>query len=265
MMKNGLNVFSVANESYADFFLLFAHSAMHHNEDTRVSIALPEDRLVPYREIDVLQSLFPDRKRCTVTVSDHLKKGSAISPGACRWIIDPLNHPDEDYLYISDIDIITLDDIRDLHVPYMQTTGLPYSNAVRRYTGKNRMTGLHFTEYSALHPMTSEWLQDIDLTIYDEDVLYCIIDKKGYGFPSDYYRPVPGIHISPNREPRDSKNKRGEAIPGWGIEGYEQKWLGYRCSDGFEKIYHLLSDRVKICIDKIDKVVNENIAMCDQR
>ena len=108
------------------------------------------------------------------------------------------------YTYICDIDIMLLESIVDkyLHTwPSSASGHLPYNNMVRR--GKEKLTGVHFVITDKYY--TNELKRNQELLynspfMIDEDILYNLCAMT-FGLPDlDYaYRPILGIHFSPNR------------------------------------------------------------------
>jgi len=108
------------------------------------------------------------------------------------------------YTYICDIDIMLLEGIVDkyLHTwPSSPSGSLPYNNMVRR--NKEKLTGVHFVITDKYY--TNELKRNQELLynspfMIDEEVLYNLCAMT-FGLPDlDYaYRPILGIHFSPNR------------------------------------------------------------------
>lgn len=242
-----LTVFTVADSVYAKFTPLFVASVLWSNPEARVEVVMPEN--VPVPDMLPVIKRWPDR--FIITRDARLNDESTALYGTMRWLIEPVLK--SKYLYIADIDIIVMQDIMALHLPMMRKWGMPYSNAVR--PGTQRMTGLHFTETSALHP--NRYLTDNQTPIRknDEMVLYEIVTTHGHGLPPEFYRPVPGIHISPNRQPHKSTTTDGIEIPGWGIEGQEDEFKNLRATVLYDELLQVLHPDVITCLSKIDAVL----------
>ena len=113
-----------------------------------------------------------------------------------------------EFVYITDIDIILLEDIATPHLAHMKKTGLPYSNVLR--PGGISLSGLHFTKADAFYPVIP--VKDLPLTeslTADETTLCDMVKAKGLALPSpdDVFRPVPGYHLSLNRSPLGGDNQ----------------------------------------------------------
>jgi hypothetical protein len=177
-----------------------------------------------------------------------------IVPNSVRFLNEPVL-PSQ-YIYISDIDIVTLQaGIADQHLADMERTGLPYSNWVR--TGRRRLTGLHFSRKDWQFPLPAH--DDLNVSeINDEELLYTLVERKlGFKPPEgDKFRPLHGIHMSPNRSPTGSV-VNGRARPGWVIGPHRQHWRQFRDTETFRDIELCLSERIRSYIAEIDQVVNQ--------
>ena len=146
------------------------------------------------------------------------------------------------YVYISDIDIITLvDNFYLFLINDMIKRNSSYSNIVRPNYNPKRLTGLHFFEYKKHYPLP----QLKEYNINDEELLYNLVKAKGIRI--DYnttYRPLFGIHISPHSP--DGRR--------FGGEGLTKNWINYCSSDDFKFIYPRLDKYVKKKIDVVNKI-----------
>ena len=245
-----LTVFTTADARYAEFAPLFAASVLWSNPEARVEIVIPEGCPVP----DMLPIITRWPDRLVMRKHQWLQNEDMANYGTYRWLIEPMLR--SKYLYISDIDIITLQNIMDLHLGKMKEWGLPYSNMVR--TGTKRMSGLHFTEYDALHP--HRWaLPTANISNRnDEEVLFDIVTGHGHALPPEHYRPVPGIHMSPNREPWPQEvNDR--IIPGWGIEEHAERFSAFRDTDMYRELYQMQPQMVLNCLATVEEIVDAPI------
>ena len=200
------NFFTACSSGYDHFVLPWITSALIHNPDA-VAEVLVEDENQFKIGIKQLRLNFGDR----VVISSMSKQWADWTEKAWRSsAIRFLEMPSikSDYIYIGDIDIIILEPILAGHLHHMEVLNLPYSNIVRS-GGHKRMTGLHFADFD-------KWYGSIkDLSCYqkwygsevtnDEQLLYHMAET-GPGLPKEIplwaekYRPVHGIHTSPNRK-----------------------------------------------------------------
>lgn len=241
-----LTVFTTADARYVEFAPLFAASVLWSNPEAQVEIVIPEGCPVP----DMLPVITRWPDRLVMRKHPWLQSEEMANYGTYRWLIEPMLR--SKYLYISDIDIIVLQNIMALHLGKMKEWGLPYSNMVR--TGTKRMTGLHFTEHDALHP--HRWaLPTANIrSRNDEEVLFDIVTGHGHALPPEQYRPVPGIHISPNRAPRPSL-RDGQNIPGWGVEDHAEAFATFRDTDLYRELHEMLPHTLQNYLANVEEIV----------
>ena len=240
----GVTFFTCVNDNYSDFIPIYIHSILFHNKDVDIEIGV--DNINPHimECVDFLKEKYKGSKINIRKVEFN------ISPNTVRFIETP--EIVNDYVYITDIDIVTLQkSLSVLHLSDMEITGLNYSNIVRPYNDiKNRkLSGLHFTKWDSYYPIP-DYTDLMELLNNDETFLYELVSKKNEVSETSTYRPVHGIHMSPNR-------KNPEATLGWGLGMWEKEWTNYRNSDEFkfiEKKY--LSKRILNNIDLVDKFYN---------
>jgi hypothetical protein len=246
------NIFTCCDKYYKDYVPIFILSNLYHNDSCFVEIGVDNMNYEPIQEsLKILETMYPNRFLVrevnfnTVNV-DGIQR--AISGNTVRFITEPVTK--SEYVYISDVDIVVLQkDITKIHIKNMQKTGLGYSNVVRPLVpGKMpRMTGLHFTPYLNYYPIPNySNICSNNMLIYDEPFLYELVKKRFPDFKyEESFRPVHGIHISPNREPFGT--------PGWGIKNYIKEWKAFRQTNEFTTLEPTLTNLVKDSIDVIDK------------
>jgi hypothetical protein len=248
-----LNIFTCADCGYEDFIPLFVLSTLLSNPYSAVEIGVEDVDLFMQRHGTAMRQVseaFPAEKLLIRSALFRDKKDRRILPNSVRFLTAPLR-PSR-YVYISDVDIIVLaPDLLRKHLRHMRRTGLPFSNMIRH--GTQRMTGLHFTRYDALYPLPN--CDDLDVTtMNDENLLYEIVRRRvgTVTIPGAPYRPVHGIHISPNRKPLGD-----DRFPGWGIASYKGAWRALRVHDLFCRTEGAMSVRVRQAIAAIDDTVSE--------
>ena len=153
------------------------------------------------------------------------------------------------YVYITDIDLLIFVDNFYLYlIDDMIKRKNRYSNIVR--PNSTSLTGLHFTEYNAYYPIPKH----INYLINDEFLLYNIVKSKGLKIDKNTkYRPVFGIHASPNR-PHVYSNK----TIGWGAKNYKNDWINYCKSKDFKYIYPLLDKFILLKIKMLNNYYGIN-------
>jgi hypothetical protein len=238
-----------ADRRYEDFAPLFIASSLWSVETARAEIGLESvDRYVGEnrRLMQIIEETYRDR----VVLRDvaWTRNGVAIKPNTVRFVTQPETRAS--YVYICDIDLIFLDRRFPAgHLEFMEKVGLPYSNCTRPDT--ERLTGLHFTAWDAMYPLPD--ISDLNLrTTDDEVVLRLMCARKGLGFHDLWYRPVPGIHISPNRQPEPSVSASGAQIPGWHARPHLRAYAQFRQSDVFRAIAPLLKGKAREAIDIVE-------------
>lgn len=237
--------FTVADTQYAQFAPLLVASALYHNPDAHVQIVLPLSMMVngsPNFESSVRRW----GNKVMICWNNIVENENIANYGSYRWLLEPHLYEKPQYVYICDIDFVILTNVETLHLPQMEKTGLPYSNAVRE--GQKKLTGLHFTEWSALFP--NNFLSRNVRGINDEELLFQIVKEKVGRFPCTWYRPEPGIHLSPLRRPFPSVSN-GVSIPGWGMEPWVKQFQEFSKSKDYQEL--VLSDYVRNRLKVVEK------------
>jgi len=187
------------------------------------------------------------------SVAPELPSGQPVSWNCVRFVTEPVTAAP--YVYLTDVDIITLDsDIADRHIDNMHRFGSPYSNVVR--PGTTRLTGLHFCERRTHYPIPD--LADLPLhKMNDEMALYEIVRRKGIKIYDDPrgWRPVHGIHISPNRPPIGALTANGTRRAGWNIERNAGRYAEFARQPLFRAVRPQLSQRVNGALAQVEDVI----------
>ncbi|MGD0143261.1 MAG: hypothetical protein ABSC92_08890 [Rhizomicrobium sp.] len=249
-----LNIFTCADSKYEDFAPIFIGACLWSNPEATVEVGV-EDALrfadVHGQAMSILASAHGDQSFLIRNASWRGVGKRRIRPGTVRFITEPMLP--SDYVYISDIDIVTLEpEIANRHIAFMKRTGLPYSNWVR--TGYKRLTGLHFSRRDWQYPLPK--YDDFALsTMPDENLLYMLVRRKlGFDPPiGEKFRPVHGIHMSPNRAPGGSV-KKGLVRPGWLVKPHSESWHRFRSTRTFHDLEPHLSERIKTFVARIDEL-----------
>lgn len=241
--------FTCADAGYEDFAPLYIASVLWSVPDARAEVGLVSAEAFAAANpnaVHVLEDHFGDRFRLRDV--DWHRGGEKILPNTVRFLTEPVTRVD--YIYIGDIDIIHLDrDFPAQHLKFMDRMNLPYANS--RRSGTARMTGLHFAQWQAMYPLPDT--SDLDVRREnDEVVLGAICDRKGLPRHDQMWRPVPGIHVSPNREPISVAGADGVRRPDWGIRNWVAAYGDFRASPMFRDLYPTLRGRAKAAIDAID-------------
>ena len=204
-VKNGNRtlVYTCCDEKYAVFIPLFCAAILYTNKNVDIEIGTSLSRLNKKQEValDELRRMHPNS---TILIKHdffveekgraRMSDGKLVEFGTVRFITTPIIK--DQYTYISDIDIISLDeDFYLCHIEDMNNNNRKYSNIIRN-TQPLRMSGLHFCCTDLHYPLE---LNDIDIETTDEVVLMKIVQKKQKLDFNSRFRPVHGIHMSTNR------------------------------------------------------------------
>lgn len=222
--------FTAANRRYEYFAIPYAVSVLQCNPDAQVEICLedPDSFAVQNaKAIRIVSKSFPDRLLFRGGEFD----GRTVN--SVRFIERP--QLTGEYTYIGDIDIVVLEHVSPQHLHHMRGTGLPFSNILR--PDGLRLSGLHFTRTDAYYPVD---LSGLDLRMGDEALLFHLAKKGGLPSPEDTWRPVHGIHLSPNRRPF---GVAGE--PDWGLRHvhFLEAFLQLRDGDLWQEIQRFFDPR----------------------
>lgn len=234
-------IYTCANNGYEDFAPLLIGSALWAGGKNFVEFGVPD--LARFQELhademEILSQYFPGR-----FLVNEVEFPTGLSPNSVRLLTHPKTW--RTYTYIMDADFIFLDrDFPKKQLEHMRKTGLPYSNSLRPLD-KRRLTGLHFTRTSARYPLPEVKMANFGM---DEHLLAEQISASGHPFPVDSFRPMPGIHVSVNREirPRDGK-------PGWGtISPWFEAYEAFFASPAGEALRPLLRGFALSSVEQVD-------------
>ena len=242
-------VYTCGNRGYEQFAPLFIAGALWTSDLNSVEFGVPD--LSAFDEDPAIQFLhkkFPGRFSLT-----QVDFPPTVIPHAVRFLTTPQRKARN--VYIVDSDLVLLDQtFPNEHLKFMQSNGLPYANSVR--PDSRRMTGLHFSRWDAYYPLPD--ISDLNLMMNDERLLAEIVHRKGLPLHREpWFRPVPGIHPSPNREPMGSA-KNGKLIPGWGVQPWMFQWARFR-SD-LSDLMPLLAGKSAETVKRLDGAVGRNPA-----
>jgi hypothetical protein len=197
-------IYACANNGYEDFAPLLIASALWASDKNFVEFGVPDLLQFNERHAEAIEAL--NRMHSGRFVVTEVNFPEGISPHSVRFLTEPITR--KPYTYIMDADFIFLDrEFPRKQLVHMEATGLPYSNALRT-NQEPRLTGLHFTRTDARYPLPAVEMHNLGM---DEHLLAKQVAASGHAFPEGFFRPMPGIHVSVNREIRSRDGK-----PGWG-------------------------------------------------
>lgn len=208
--------FTVAVGSYRMFAVPYAFSVLLNNDDAAVEVLV--DGLEEFRaEHAAAIELVGDR-----ALFREAQFGEKDAP-YMRFLIQPRTVAP--YVYIGDVDILILEGgITDTHIANAKALGLPYSNILR--PGGDRLSGLHFTEWDAYYPVDPLPVSMMRNFVGDETLLRLFVERRGLAMPTGTFRPLHGIHMSPNR----TTIIRTPGTLSWGVGPAE--WAAYQAFAG---------------------------------
>lgn len=240
-----LLIYTACDKKYEIFIPLFCLSHCIYNKNIDIEIAI-EKTLDDNVEkcLTIIRKYFPDvnihinYNSFKVVGQYAIVNGIKCIKNSVRFILKPCTQAE--YIYITDIDIICCEDIADKHIADLTQYNSPYSNIVRKNT--KRLTGLHFTKYSAYYPLDINYIKTLSTYISnDEELLYEIVKKNTNIDLSRTYRPVHGIHMSLNRP-----TVAGTAdLPGWGAQKFTVQWKCISSSDCYKEMRRLFNKKLK--------------------
>jgi hypothetical protein len=251
-IKDRVLVYSCCDEVYSHYIPIFCSTILRTDKLKLIDIEIgtnlnslseKEEKAINYlrkkynyAKIIINYNVFIKNKTGIYYNDTRIKDANSV-----RFISQPFLK--NKYVYITDIDLFILVDNFYLKlIDDMTKRKCPYSNIVRRNT--NRLSGLHFTKYDAYYPIPKQKYYPSD-----EILLYNIVKSKGIKIDKNTnYRPLFGIHASPNRP-----TVKGTRTIGWEAEKYKFDWINYCKSNDFKYIYPLLD---LLVINKIKMLNN---------
>lgn len=253
-------VYTLCNTPYEHFIPLFILSNVFFNNDVDIEIGVSKPILSENIEktITIIKTAFPNNKiKITYNSFREIDKTFAkvndikLRYGTLRWFVHP--QINDDYVYISDIDIICLEPFTQWHIKQMNSWNGEYDNIVR-HNNKQKMSGLHFSKYTAFYPINIKYVTNWETN--DEIILKQLVSAKTIINEKLTKRPVHGFHLSPNRKMLDNNGK-----PSWGLGKVEPTWeLDEKFKHSFSElvnsniyknIYPLLDEKMKNVIDAV--------------
>ncbi len=244
-------VYTICNTPYERFIPLFALSNIYFNNDVDVEVGVSKPTLSKNMEksLNIIRNAFPNNKikidyNTFTETSSTLGKANdkEMIYGTLRWFIQP--QLENEYVYISDIDIICLEPFTQWHIDKMKSWNGDYDN-ITRNTDRKRLTGLHFAKYNSFYPIDTKYVTDWKTN--DEIILKQLVSAKTTVNETLTERPVHGFHLSPNRKMLGDNNK-----PSWGLDiKFKQPFAELVNSETYKNIYNLLDEKMRNDINAI--------------
>ena len=186
------------NRAYEDFLLPFCLCALHHNPHGCVELVVEDvERFVNHYHSE-LYTLFAIHKRFIIRPFQN--KFNHHVPNTYRFFETPVVYAT--YTYIMDVDVMMLDDIVPLFAARFPSKPHLLNNIIRKNT--NRLTGMHYVHtknyFTPKLKRAQKELYHSNVLENDEEVLYDIVQRVHPLPPREFqWRPIFGIHFSPNR------------------------------------------------------------------
>ena len=191
---------------YEDMLLPFVFFALLHNDNSHVEIIV-RDKIKftkTYKnEIDELISIFGKKKFLIRNLQKSINKNIY---NTYRFFEIPVIKAE--YTYIIDIDIMILESILPSYIRHWEKNMI-YNNILRNPGKSVRLTGVHIVKTKEFY--TEKYKQAINKyynknTCMNDEIILGNMCKECHRLPSftHRYRPILGIHFSPNR----GKNKK---------------------------------------------------------
>lgn len=247
-----LTVFTVADRRYEPFVLPYIASVLSHNSSAFVEIVVECDSQLP-------DETFQAQEIVAASLGARFRLRQADLGGQAptlRFLMAP--ETTSDYAYIGDVDVLVLEEIAPAHLSHMAQTGLPYSN-IRR-PRKERLSGLHFTEWSAFYPRSPDEAALLDevkanyrVKGIDEHYLFRLIKERGRGLPDpeDTFRPEHGLHLTLSRDPLTRRGNWG----GLRDPVRVQQYLAFQSTLLWQELAPLLSRRYRMILAAVNTAV----------
>jgi hypothetical protein len=250
--KKGLN--------YEDFLIPFTFFALLHNENSHVEIIVlnPDNFKQKYKkELELINNINNNYliRKPQYQLNKHI-------PNTYRFFEVPTVK--STYTYITDIDIMYLENILPKYLDTWSQIHLPYHNILRSPVS-NRLTGVMMVKNekyytSAFKKCQKKYYNNFDPGSKNDEVILGNMCRDIHGLPDSNfkYRPIFGIHFSPNRgptkrmalnTPKEYKDKFLEI---------SQKYKNLFTYPIFKKLVNRLNDKFNIRIPKIKQTSNDD-------
>ncbi|GGC74468.1 hypothetical protein [Chelatococcus reniformis] len=238
-----LLVLTAADGPYLPYALPYATSVLHHNDDCKVEIFVPDrDHFCQAHGRAIAKLAEFVGPRLVVSEAEFDTHASIV-----RFIKQPATTAA--YVYIGDIDVLVLEPIAPQHIEIMRKNKLRYSNEVKANKDGPTMTGLHFSEYDFYYPV--EIPDDIDLGSLDWDadgsLLYRMVSAKAKPRTGKIGRPLHGFHMS----------QYGWPLNQWGVRDRSRrdKYEALRGTPLWREMRALFDPRYLVYLDILEAAI----------
>jgi hypothetical protein len=192
---------SAIGKIYEDMIPPYIFFALTTNKGAVVEVVVEDSNRFSKtyeKELDVIRSLRGDH----FIIRNFSRPITYHTPNTYRFFEVPTIKAK--YTYICDVDIMLLESIVDKYLDIWPSSSfgkIPYNNIIRK--NETKLTGVHFVITDEYYTNELKKNQDVlynSPIVQDEIVLYNLCAMT-FGLPDlEYtYRPILGIHFSPNR------------------------------------------------------------------
>ena len=197
-----LCITTVVNKGYQRYIPAFVYFCFKSYPDYSIKLFLTEELAPEYRSLVSMLESLGNLVIIENAFSGFPKTNQELK--MLRWVLDKEDFDDYSNIYVGDIDILICREdptLEEQHIRHCENTGLAYSNSVR--PNSKRLSGLHFIKkddyYQKMLPIIKKYTADLKngvlRKVKNENMLYDMIYKAGFGFPETWFRPHHGLHL----------------------------------------------------------------------
>ena len=193
--------------TYEDFLIPFTFFALLHNPNSHVEIIVKNSQAFKSKYSKEILELQKINKH--FLIRNMQRKLNKHIPNTYRFFEVPTVK--SKYTYITDIDIMYLDNLLPRYLNTCSQPQLPYHN-VKRNSKSSRLSGVIMVDTDKYYTDAFKKCQDKHYKMNcseNDEVILGKMCQKIHGLPDNNfkYRPIFGIHFSPNR------NKNSKVLP----------------------------------------------------
>ncbi len=243
-----LCVTTVVNRKYQKYIPTFLYFCLKSYPECGIKLFLTEELKPAYR--DIVGKL---RALGSIEIIESYYRGYPRSPQelkALRWMSVSEDFAGYDYVYTGDIDIIICREkvsLLDQHLNRCAETNLPYSNSVR--PNSHRLSGLHFVKKNEYYNIMDHLIKNKYRKLLksgalrgqkNEEILYNMVRKAKFPFPSGWFRPHHGPHLGLWRNgDRKIDNAFWDAVGRDNYKKYFEFFKSVKKDPLYEEVYRL--------------------------
>lgn len=198
-------------DTYQSFLIPFTFFALQTDPNSHVEIIV--ENVLAFKEKYNKELVLMQQINKNFLIREPTYPRNKHIPNTYRFF--EKQHVDSVYTYISDVDIMFLQN--DIVTKYLESwpANLPYNNKLR-LNAPSHLTGVHMVktkEYytDRLYECQKKYYHG---TVENDEVILQKICKEIFGLPelSHQFRPIYGIHFSPSRGPKKTMELKTNKI-----------------------------------------------------